>query len=125
MQMTQQQRAIILQYRFSEGLSVSEIARRVGGGVTASGIARFCRRTQHRASGSRDLEQLLAHSECLPRSGRPCRVEPGSTQSVHIRHAVRTDLKYFSQDEAANHAYQLLPSEQRTTTRRLNLQRYE
>jgi hypothetical protein len=98
----QNQRAIIIQYRFVDSLSFREISSRVQG-VTAAGAKKLCQRTQKRANSNK-ITKLLTNSSVLPRTGAPRRVEPGSRHSKRIRNAVRTRYKFHSQEDAANEA---------------------
>ena len=85
-------RAIVVNYRFNDHLTFLEIAKRVRG-VTEAGARQLCYRTRKRA-GSDNITKILANSAVAPRTGAPRRVEPGSTELIRIRNAVRGRHKF-------------------------------
>jgi hypothetical protein len=107
--------AIILQYRFHDGLTFSDIASRLKG-VTERSAQYICSKALQRAN-STHIDALLAHKSPLPRSGRPRCVEPGSTASIRIREAVRGRHKFQQQVDATNNAFKRVRTEHTTTTR--------
>lgn len=68
-EISQNKRAIIIQYRFVENLSYPDITSRVRG-VTADGVKKLCQRTRQRAN-SDNIDTLLENCYILPRSGCP------------------------------------------------------
>jgi hypothetical protein len=106
-------RAIILQYRFCDGMEFDEIASRLHG-VTATAAQKFCSRTLQRTN-STNIDALLAHKDPLPRHGHPRRVEPGSEASVRIREATRGQYKFQKQVDAANNAFERVRKKHTTT----------
>jgi hypothetical protein len=98
-----QKRSQILHLRYVQRLGFEAIASQIEG-VTRQNAWAFCKITEERAK-STHIEDLLKFIHSTPRSGRPRRVEPGSTTAIRIREQIRGPLRYQQQVEAANHVF--------------------
>ena len=115
-ELSAEKRGIILQKHFHEGQGFTAIAQSVPG-VKADTACKLCQRARERA-GSNRLDKLLEASHTLPRPGRPRRVEPGSSESIRIRQALRGPNRFQDPVKAANKIHK----RQRTTSDRIPLQ---